>query len=82
MRNRRFFRLFEEEIISHNSDADNGGRIRRKRVSLQDDEVKTKDDHPSGVERLYEEVHSRMKEPQKRLQKNQSRVNYKRLAEL
>ena len=82
MRNRRFLRPFEEKILSHNPDADNGGRIMRKRVSFQDVEVKTKEDHLSGVERSHEEVRPRMEEPQKIIKRNKSRVNYQKLAGL
>ena len=81
-RNRRFLRLFDEEILYYNPDGDNGGGIRRKRVSFQYDKVKTKEVHRSGLERSNQDVHSRMGESQKRSKRDKSGVKDKKLAGL
>ena len=77
-RNREYLRPFKE-ALSDKPGGDNGGGIRRKRVTLQENETKMKENHRSGLKCPNRDVHPRKEKTQKRLKRNKSKVNYKNL---
>ena len=62
LHNKKFLKLFEDELVSPNINVDSGGGIRRNRVTFQEGEAKTKEDHRLIIEPLDGDGHTWIKE--------------------